>query len=61
MGENMSKRNPMAKVVRNPIFRTTLIPAAKKKYKRKKVSVGEGEVIKEEGERNTKKEGEQDV
>ena len=57
----MSKRNPMANVVRNPIFRTTLIPAAKKKYKRKKVSVGEGEIIKEEGERNTKKEGERDV
>jgi len=60
MGENMSKRNPMAKVVRNPIFRTTLIPAAKKKYKRKKVSVSEGELIKQEGEQQ-KKEGEQDV
>ena len=56
----MSKRNPMAKVVRNPIFRTTLIPAAKKKYKRKKVSVSEGKLLKQEGEQQ-KKEGEQDV
>ena len=61
MGESMSKRNPMAKIISNPIFRTTLIPDKKKKYTRKKVSVGEGEIIKEEGERNTKKEGERDV
>ena len=51
----------MARIIRNPIFRTTLIPDKKKKYTRKKVSVGEGEIIKEEGERNTKKEGERDV
>ena len=57
----MSKRNPMARIIRNPIFRTTLIPDKKKKYTRKKVSVGEVEIIKEEGERNTKKEGERDV
>ena len=61
MGESMSKRNPMAKIIRNPIFRTTLNPDKKKKYTRKKVSMGEGEIIKEEGERNTKKEGERDV
>ena len=60
----MKKRNPYGKIIRNPIFRTTIIPAAKKNYKRKKVSVNnllkqEGERdIKQEGERNLEKEGE---
>tara|TARA_R100001460_G_scaffold59310_1_gene99130 strand:+ start:237 stop:419 length:183 start_codon:yes stop_codon:yes gene_type:complete len=60
----MSRRNPYGKIIRNPIFRTTIIPAAKKNYKRKKVSVNtllkqEGERdIKQEGERNLEKEGE---
>lgn len=64
MGENMSKRNPYRKIIRNPIFRSTIIPAAKQNYKRKKVSVNnllkqEGERdIKQEGERNLEKEGE---
>ena len=56
MGENMSKRNPYRKIIRNPIFRATIIPAAKQNYKRKKVSVDT--LLKQEGECDIKQEGE---
>ena len=52
----MKKRNPYRKIIRNPIFRSTIIPAAKQNYKRKKVSVNN--LLKQEGERDIKQEGE---
>jgi len=32
----MSRRNPYGKIIRNPIFRTTIIPAAKKIIKERR-------------------------
>ena len=55
----INRRNPIAKLIRLPKYRTTLIPAEKTNHKRKKVSVQDAaELLKSEGERDIKSEGE---